>query len=310
MKQLLSVCCVVVFAGACVTAAPPSKMSAAEAFSAPPTEAPVDRAQSRAALGPPREWAKQFRRDLECERGAHELELNHGHEVAWTYVKACVEKGNFTQLKMLCENWQDDLKTRPEAPSIIAQIIAARGGHLGPDLEILQQKRIPVFDLASALKQSVAFQGRYLVFVGKISETKMAKGKIELVLLEQALSSELATVFSSGPRSGSVSTSSGGGQGGWRSSGIVGSGSASGSYSNRSTSEYGRVETRVTDVFEDTGQEIIAKIRQPDPFLTVDKNMVFLVRFDGTLVGDTENLSDGEEPHRTALVTLISYHDI
>ena len=308
MKRLLCVLSVVLLS-ACVVAAPKPKMSADEAFSPPPPDAPVSRAQSRAALGAPKEWARQYRRDLECERAAHELEPAHGHEVAWTYLKACIEKGNFTQLKTLVENWEDDLKNRPEAPSMIAQIIAARGGHLRPDLEILQQKRIPVFDLTSALKQSVAFTGRYLVFVGKIAEAKTSKGKVELVLAEQTLTSELASVFS-GPRTGTVSSASGSGQVGFRSNGILGSGSAQGSYSNRSTTESGRMEQRVTDVFEDTGLEVIAKVKQPDPFLTADKSLVFLVRFDGTLVTDTESTSEGEEPHRTALVTLISYHDL
>jgi hypothetical protein len=308
MKRLLSFSAAVLLGG-CVVAAPKPKMSADEAFSPPPPDGPVSRAQSRAALGPPKDWARQYRRDLECERAAHELVPAHGAEVAWTYLKACIEKGNFTQLKTLVENWEDDLKTRPEAPSIIAQIIASRGGHLRPDLEILQQRRIPVFDLASALKQSAAFTGRYLVFVGKIAEAKTSKGKIELVLAEQTLTSEVASVLS-GPRTGAVSTSSGSGQVGFRSNGIVGSGSAQGSYTNRSTTESGRIEQRVTDTFEDTGQEVIAKIKQPDPFLTADKSLVFLVRFDGALVTDTEAASEGEEPYRTALVTLISYHDL
>ena len=84
----------------------------------------------------------------------------------------------------------------------------------------------------------------------------------------------------------------------------------SGSYSNQNRSEYGNIETRVTDVFEETGQEVHARIQNPDPFLVVDKNLVFLVRFDGTVVTDRENTSEGQEPNRTALVTLISYHDM
>jgi hypothetical protein len=308
MSRLLSLCAAV-WLSACVVEVPKPKMSAEEAFSPAPVAAPVTASQSRAALGPPKEWARQFRRDLECERGAHELVPNSGREIGWTYLKACIDKGTFTALKPLVENWEEELKTRPEAPSLIAQIIATRGGHLRPDLEILQQRRIPVFDLASALKQTVAFKGRYLIIVAKIGEAKSAKGRVELVLLEQSWGSEVASVLS-GPRTGTVTTSSGSGQVGFRSNGVLGSGSAQGSYANRTTTETGGMEQRVTDVFEETGQEIIAKVKQPDPFLTADKNLVFLVRFDGTLVTDTENTSAGDEPSRTALVTLISYHDL
>ncbi|MDP1829377.1 MAG: hypothetical protein Q8L48_39290 [Archangium sp.] len=310
MLRSLSVACAVVACAGCVTTPPPPKMSASEAF-APATVQPVDAAQARAALGSPKDWARQFRRDIDCERNANELKVHNGREVAWTYVVACISKGGFTQLESLVDHWDEELRARPEAPALIAQILASRGGHLRVDLEILQQKRIPVFDLASALKQSGAFKGRYLVFVAKISEAKEKKGKTELVLLEQALSSEAAMVLSNGQGSGSVSSSSGAGTAAWRSNGVLGSGSASGSYSQGGSSVSGQFEQRVTDTFEETGQEIIAKVKQPDPFLTVDKNLVFLVRFDGSARLDTASASEGvEDPLRTALVTLISYHDL
>ncbi len=308
MKRLLPVVTTALLAAACAAAKPVEKMSADEAFGAP-VAAPVSAKDSRAALGAPKEWAKQWRQDLACERGARDLEQVHGHDVAWTYMKSCITKGGFIQLKTLCDNWTEDLKTRPEAGSIIAQVIAARGGHVKSDLESIQQFRIPLFDLGSALKQASAFKGRYLLVVAKISETKETKGKTELVLQEQAISSEASSVMT-GTRSGSVSSSTGSGSVGWKSNGAVGSGSASGSYSKNTRTEYGKVETRVTDFFEETGQELLAKIKQPDPFLQVDKNLIFLLRFDGTAVGDTENTGEGGEPRKTALVTLISYHDL
>lgn len=308
MKSVLLAALALVFSFACAAAKPVEKMSAEEAF-APAPSTQFAPSQAKALIGAPKEWAKQFPRDLECEKGARGLEEAHGHEIAWTYVKACITRGGFTQLKTLCENWTEDLKTRPEAGSILAQVIASRGGHLKSDMEIVQQLRIPLFELSAAVKQSSAFKGRYLLVIGKIAEAKEAKGKTELVLMEQAIGSDLTSVIT-GPRSASVSTTSGGGSAGWKSSGIAGSGSASGNYQKTTRSESGRAEMRVTDFFEETGQVVIAKIKQPDPFLRVDKNLIFLVRFDGTAVADTENTDEGDEPHRTALVTLISYHDL
>lgn len=287
----------------CATPAPVPKMSAAEAF-APARDAEVDPAMARASLGSPREWAKSFRRDIDCEREARNLVKNTGRDVAWTYLKACVTRGYFTQLEALIQNWEDELKTKADAAPMIAAVIAARGGHLGVDLQLLQQRRIPVFDLASALKQSSAYKGRYLLFVGKISEAKEIKGRTELVLLEQALSSESATVMT-GPMYGSTTTATGNVNATWRTT--TSSGTASANAAHRGTVTSGSMENRVTDVFEETGQEVIAKLKQPDPFLTVDKNLVFLVRFDGKLSSD---IARGEDPLGTALVTLISYHDL
>jgi len=304
----LSFVALAVVTASCVTTPPPPKMSTEEAF-APATVAPVDASQSRAALGPPKEWARQYRRDIDCEREARALSKFHGRDVAWTYLKPCITRGLFTQLELLCGYWEEELKTKPEAPSLIAQVLAARGGHLGVDLPVLQKERIPVFELPSALKQPNAFKGRYVVFVGKIAETRNKKGNLEMVLLEQSLGSD--TQYVMGTRAyGSTSSSSGKGAMAWRSSGVMGSGSASGSYSSGSQSVSGDMERRVTEVFEDTGQEIIARLKAADPFLVADKNLVFLVRFDGALIGDTSNLSEGEEPVRTALVTLVSYHEL
>ncbi len=305
MRSLGWVALLVVGSG-CATPAPVPKMSAAEAF-APAEQSVVDSATARASLGSPREWAKQYRRDIDCELEARTLLKTIGRDVGWTYLKACITRGHFTQLEALVQNWEDELKTKPEAAPLIAQVIAARGGHLGVDLQLLQQKRIPVFDLNSALRQSAAYKGRYLLFVARIAETKEVKGKTELVLLEQALSNETASVMS-GPTYGTVSTSSGNVNATWRTT--TSSGAATANYAHRGTTESGRMERRVTDVFQETGQEVIARIKQPDPFLRVEKNLVFLVRFDGMLASDIGVANKGEDPLATALVTLISYHDL
>lgn len=294
---------------ACATAKPKETMPAEEAFAPPPKAAPVA-ADPRATLGTPKEWALQYRRDLDCEQAARDLIPVYGREAGWTYVKACVTKGGFTQLKTLCTYWTDELKTRPEAGSIIAEVIGARGAHLLTDLALVQEQRIPLFDLASALKQPSAFKGRYLVVLGKVGDLKERGGRTEVTLQEQARSSEVSRVVGKDAY-GTVSNSSSKGSVSWQSrDSIVGSGSASGSSSSQRSSVSGKMEQRVTDTFDETGQVIIAKLKQPDPFLRAEQNMVFLVRFDGTAVADAETTNEGEEPKRTALVTLVSYHGL
>jgi hypothetical protein len=75
-------------------------------------------------------------------------------------------------------------------------------------------------------------------------------------------------------RRGSSSTHQGRGSAEWKSNGIAGSGSASGQYASSGFSQSGGVEERVADCFEETGQEAIVKVKQPDPFLRTDPTLI------------------------------------
>jgi hypothetical protein len=271
MRQVVVVLVVLVMSG-CVTA-PPPKMPTAEAF------APA----ARAAPLPPEQFSRQFRRASDCEAAAFELIPDLGRNAAWSYAMACAERDDYTELESLIAHWLPELKTRSEVPDLLAHVMASRGAHLNEDLELLHRHRVPIFDLHTALTQTDSFKGRYLVFVGKDAESRGG----EVVLLEQQLFSETTGVMAP-THFGSQGYSP------W------------GPYSTES----GRIDTRVTEFFEGTGVEIVARLREPDPFLTAEKNLVFLVRFDGARVDHDQGTSDGPEPMHTALVTLISYHGL
>jgi hypothetical protein len=323
---------VVVLGLGCATA--PAKVSAQDAFGAAPAATPGGAAPqgqgetthaSRRPAAAPEKWARSFARSGECEAAARSFENSDGHEVAWTYLKGCIARPDFGLLPALLDNWAADLKSRPEAATLLAQVIANRGGSVGADLQLLQQRRLPVFELSAALKQPQAFKGRYLLFVARVSKLREVKGRSELVLAERARMSEQSDVFalgghgSSSSSSGSSSSySSSSGSARFQSSGMLGSGSASGSgstsresgYSSGSMSKSGALEQRVTFEFEDTGQEIHVRLAQPDPFLSVDRSFVFLVRFDGAKKVDVDEDTETEEPTTVALVSLVSYHDV
>ena len=196
---------------------------------------------------------------------------------------ACAERDDYTELPTLLAHWLPELKVKPEVPDLLAHVLASRGAHLHEDLELLHRSRVPLFDLRTALTQADAFKGRYLVFVGKYAESRGG----EVVLLEQELFSETSSV---------MAPTHFGTQGY----------SAWGPFS----AESGRIDTRTWEYFEGTGVQIVARLREPDPYLTADKDLVFLVRFDGARVDHAEGTSDGPEPMHTALVTLISYHGL
>ncbi len=263
---------VVLVVSGCVTA-PPPKMPTAEAFAPGPQAAPL----------PPEQWSRQFRRASDCEAAAYELIPDLGRNAAWSYAMGCAERDDYTELESLIAHWLPELQTKPEVADLLAHVMAARGAHLEEDLALLHRSHVPLFDLHTALAQTDAFKGRSLVFVGKFVESRGG----EVLLLEQELFSESSSVMAP-THFGTQGLSPWGPYG----------------------SESGRIDTRVTEFFEGTGVEIVARLREPDPFLTVDKNLVFLVRFDGTRVDHDEGTSDGPEPMHTALVTLISYHGL
>jgi hypothetical protein len=305
-------------AAAC--AAPRPTVTAAEAFgasreasepgargAAPPRSEPAPRRSAD-----PEKWAKGYVRPGECEFAARSLADESGREVGWTYLKACAARSDFGLLQRLVDNWTPELKVKPEAASVLAQVIAHRGGLVKSDLAMVQQKRLPLFELSAALKQPDTFKGRYLVFVGRIDKMKAVKGRYELMLAENARVEEDTTVYaaeggygSSSTRSGSASVS-GSYQTDTRGSGR---GQASGSYAGASASRSGKLERRSMTTFEDTGQRIITRLASPDPYLSVDRNFLFLVRFDGARTLADES-SEDEEPKLTAVVSLVSYHDV
>lgn len=276
-----------------------NKVAAAEAFGAkesPQTasaaggaRAPVGRVQKPVS---PEKWAKQFRRPQDCAIAAKELAVVYGQEPAWEFIRACIQKGDFTLLRTLLDEWSEQLKAKPEAPSLVAQVLGARGGSIRADLRALQERRIPMFDLASALKQPKVFAGRYVLFVARVDDMAVKKGRAEVVLSEMVLGSETADVMA-GRRYGTNESLNA----------SVGNTKISGNYSRTS----GEVETRVSNTFEPSGEQILVKLREPDPYLSSDRNFLFLTRFEGVRVMDDANEDD---PRNTALVSLISYHEL
>lgn len=324
MRTLSCISVVVVFASC---AGQKSTVSAEEAFGASraaPTQ-PAQTAQSGTAatapaadLAPasrepmaPEKWARTFRRPVECEAAARSMAQQSGRAAAWPYLKACAARPDFGLLTGLVDNWLPELKAKPEAAGVLAQVIANRGGRITSDLQLLQQRRLPLFELTAALSQPEAFKGRYLVFVGRIEKLKSSKGRQELVLVERARSDEESRVMGANSY-GSVSSSRGSGsaQGSYRTD-RYGSGSAqvSGEYSRSGSYMSGQLETRSTVSFDDTNQQILARLAGPDPFLSIDRSFVFLVRFDGARKVDADE-ADDEEPRLMALVSLVSYHDL
>lgn len=298
----------------------PEKVSAAEAFGkavAPgpsgPAVDPAETVPMNTTMSPER-FIKQFQRPLECEQSARSIQRT-APDRAWAYLRACVGRGGFTQLNSVLDNWANDLRNRSDGAVVLASILAARGGHITSDLQLLQNKRLPIFDLKSAVAQPGTYKGKYLVFVGKVGKVKEVKGKVELALYEQSVSTgDGGRFMPTGPASLTTTESSGSyvARGGSSRHGGFAYGAAGASSSSRLNVQ-GHIEQGARgDVFEETGQEILAQLANADPFLVTEKQFLFLVKFNSAKASDTSADEDetSEEPAKLALVSLVSYHDI
>lgn len=296
----------VMVCSACATAPQPvTKLPAEEVFGqAPPPELP--------SAMPAHVWVRQFARPADCEAAARATRAEDGH-AAWIRLKACVARGGFNLLYNLAEYWGDDLRNRPDAGSVLAQVLAVRGARLDADLQFLQERRIPLFELSAALRQPNAFKGRYLVVAARVGDVREEHGRTEMVLSEVTAQTEVQHVWT-GPRAATQTSANNTGNGAWGFPGTHGPvfpGSGRGTLDSRALSQSGTLETRAVDSFADTGKEIVLRVTKADPFLGSDRPFVFLVRFDGTRVSDDAQTDDASgDQLRTPVVTLISYHDV
>lgn len=254
----------------CATAPPELKIPAAEAFGAKRVEQPEGPTSAPGARKTvsPEVWARQFRHPQDCEAAARELQTS-APQRAWQCLASCVYRGGFTDMDTVFTYWGEDLRTRSDAVKVAGQILAARGGNLGPDLRRMQMARFPLFDLPSALSEPKIYKGRYVVFVGRIARIRGGKKpRLELVELRRASSA-------------------------------VTEGNA---YFSR--------QVGFREDFVETNRDVIVRLPVVDPFLTLDRELLFVGRFVGTKTdADVDAEDESGADSKVAAVELVNYFD-
>jgi hypothetical protein len=236
-------------------------------------------------------YATTFPQQVGCEEAARSLQpVSRDH--AWQLLKACVARENFSMLKPLIgDAWAEDLRTRREAPTLLAKPIARRGGSIDRDISELQKARVPLFTLAAAMAQPNVFKGRYIVLRGKVDDLRAAKGgAMTVTIAEYAVSGQLKESRTQGPVAQ------------WR-------GGRSRSGGNSAYRDDFEVKRQfVSDnTSEETGREALGRLAKADPFLQPDKEFIILARFDGVRSTD-DGESEGEAAEQ-AILTLYSYFE-
>jgi hypothetical protein len=292
----------------CATAAPSGQkepfpvasepLRAQPAAQAAPAAAP---ALPAAAAPDPRSTAARIQRADLCEQAARAAQAS-SRDRAWQLLQACVEKGNFTLIKRLLDGaWDKDLQVRSDAAQLIAKVIAARGGDVYGDLNMLRQKRVPIFGLAPAAGHPELYQGRLVLLRARVDDVKAEKGRATVRLAEFALSGQLKDVAGSEryvTRNRSQSSSQ------WSRSAI--SGSARRQYQGESEKTEGWERTQRTEnTPQETGLQALAKLQAADPFFEPGRQFVVLGRFDG--VREVPGEGEEGEAERVPVLSVILY---
>jgi hypothetical protein len=253
---------------------------------APAAPAPAARA-APAASADPKAYAARIDRADQCEQVARGAQAA-SRERAWELLRACVDKGNFTPIRRLLDGaWDKDLQSRSDAAQLIAKVIAARGGDVYGDLNLLRQKRVPIFGLAPAAGHPDLYQGRLVLLRARVDDVRTERGKATVRLAEFALSGQLKDVAGS---ERFVTRRQAGSDTRWSRSAI--SGTARRQYGSSSEKSEGYERTQRTEnTPQETGLQALGKLQTADPFFEPGRQFVVLARFDGV----REMPGEGEE---------------
>jgi len=252
---------------------------------------------------------------FDCEGAARRLR-DTAPDQAWAALVACVERqgwprGDFTYLERITSGyWDQDLVSRPDAPRLIAKIIAARGGDVEGDIPLVQKSRVPLFTLAAALRQPDVYRGRWVLVRGALSEIRQEAGKPAAMVRETSLRAtarEVQVGNTSRISSAGSSTVRGDVQASGRYNASTSSGSrysstgsynasGSASYSSSGRTDYSTLKQKFENERVETGRLAMGRLAQPDPFLEPEKDFVFLARFDG--------VSASRDPDQPAVAVL------
>jgi len=245
--------------------------------------------------------AREYVPPLDCERKARALR-SQDREAAWAALRACAAQRHFTQLRAVVSAWKDDLRQRPDAPALLAKMVAARGGNVKLDVRVLRDARIPVFTLHDCVTQPRLYEGRYVLIRGTLSEVRTAGEAVAARLQEHRLQAEEWEVPVGRIRRKVASTRYGGSASGQT---TLGSGTLGGQLEVRGDDSEQDVARRFDNVLVETGQDAVVRFVAADPYLEDGRDLVILARFDG--MRPTSASADDEEPDLVPVLTLMGY---
>jgi hypothetical protein len=204
------------------------------------------------------ELAQAFDNAHVCEGSARVLHASDP-ERGWALLSACVRGQVFTDLgALMSAPWIDEVRGQPEGATLLARVIAARGGDVGFDLSLVQRRRLPLFSLAAAVAEPDTYAGRLVVARARAVDARQ-RGQRRALLLRET------HVVAVPERTRAVHGHA------WRRE----------SRRGHSTDESQGFVEELRNVSVETGVEVVARADEIDPFLETGNDYIFLLRFDG-----------------------------
>lgn len=250
-----------------------------------------------------RTFAAQYSNPTVCERQARRY-LPVSRDDAWAALKACVEGTHFTQLQALLERaWNQELRTRPDAASLLARVVALRGGSVEGDLRLLHERKLPIFALSSAIAQPDTYKGRYILVRAQVGDLRSEGQKPTVWLVEQNLGSVASEQQVGVARRRDTASSTAGNLGG---NTTLGSGTVGGALSKSEVKRDTQTVPNYDNISSETGREALGRLAQPDPFLAPGKDFIILARFDG-MRATSGSMDEDDEGATIPVLSIVSY---
>jgi hypothetical protein len=269
-----------------------------------PARARVEKAEPARPVDP-KAFSSRYATPAQCEAAARRL-LAVSRDDAWTALKSCVEGTHFTLLGAVLSNaWAEELRVRPDAASLLAQVVAQRGGSVEGELRLLHARKVPIFALTAAVAQPEVYKGRYLLLRARVADVRSDGDKPTVWLVEQQLgsvASEQEVGYATRKDSVSVKSGTLGGD-----VGLLGRSNLGGQIASSEREQQSNTVLRYDNISDETGIEALGRLPTADPFFAPGKDFVVLARFDGlrTTSGGAE---DDEEAPKLPVLTIVSYH--
>jgi hypothetical protein len=227
---------------------------------------------------------------LDCERKARALRSSD-REAAWQALKACVQRSQRIQLRPMVAAWAEDLRVRADAPTLLAQVVARRGGNVRADVRIIRDAKVPMFTLADCVAQPALYEGHYVLIRGSLHEVRTLGNAVAARVFEHRLQAEEWDVPVTPIQRRYAATRYSGNA--LRPGEVV-----------QDDSSDAAVVKRYDNIAVDTGHDAVLRLLSPDPFLESDRELLILARFDGVRPGSG---GDEEEPELVPVLTLMDY---
>jgi len=229
-----------------------------------------------------------------CEQTARDF-AKKNIERGWAVMHQCILRNDFSDLETLIESgWAEHVAASPDAASLLAHVIAVRGGDVENDIRLLRRRKMPVYSLQAALAEPDSYRGRYVLVRGTARNGRPADGGRSFRLVETKVMAESEWVTP--PNSTRLSTRTAGTLADQPGVDIRGRGVVE----RNQRDETAKVEI-LHNVSVETGRELLASIKSDEPSLEPATDYIVVLRFEGVREIKIED-SDDVDDEATAVV--------